>query len=369
MNPMNPQIQAAILTALLAFCGAIIGYFLKEYQNRSKPFISLQRMNGKITKQTQYVKISKNDCKELASSIFITKLNEEDELSEVSKSSSDAEKINEYGKGFINLIDKVIDTIKNKDEDGFLSLISKLLSDRDYEYWIFRMTAAEHVNPPNIKEDLPIKIEIYDSEENDGCIWFSFPRGSTSFGKGFHKHPIIRAKADYFIKLIQLIDFEGLGNVFDQVKQLFGKELLIAKEFGTKLEEILNENSRWEIRLYVANLGRTPFLINNTASLEIFEESGAKFDEECYMVLLLKDKDGNPYLQDTLSPLVLGSEKDISFSFITKNVQQKMEKGKLLREVYNSGKSECRLSFSIEQVAFIRNKIIKTPKFKFKEII
>lgn len=365
---MNPQIQAAILTALLTVCGAVIGYFFKEYKNRSKPFISVQGIKGRVTRQLQHVKIPKNVCKELASSIFINKLNEDDELSEVSMSVSEAVKIDEYGKDFIGLIDKTLDTIKNKNEDGFLSLISKLLLDREYKYWIFRMSAGEHVKPPNIKEDLPIKIEIYDSEEYDGCIWFSFPHGARNFGQGFHKHPIIRAKANYFIKLVQTVNFEGLGNVFYQFKQLFEKEFLIAKEFGPKLEEILNENSRWRIDLYLVNLGRTPFLIHNTANLEIFEESGAKFDEECYMILSVKDKDGDTQLQDTSSPLVLGSEKDTSFSFITKKVQQKMKKGKLLREVYNSGKSECRLSFSIEQTVFIRNKIIKTPKFKFKEV-
>jgi len=120
------------------------------------------------------------------------------------------------------------------------------------------------------------------------------------------------------------------------------------------------------IQIYIANIGRTPFLINNAAVLKISDESGAKFAEECYMVLLVKNEDGDLVRRDTTSPLVLGSEADVSFSFLTKKVQREMIKGKLFREIYSSGKSNGQLEFSIEKVGFRRHKDLKTSKFIFK---
>ncbi len=366
---MDSQIQAYIFTAFLVFFGAIIGYFLREYQNRARPFIAIKEVSGDIQKPTQNIGLSKNIIKELASSFLINKLSENDTLGEVRDSFSDAHKISICGKDFIELIDKISRALKNKDEDTFLKLISQMLMDVDYEFWLYKFTSTERLTPPTISKNLPTKIEIIDSDEEDGCIWFIFDRGSTSFGHGFRKHPILRIKCDFFIKLIQTIDFRGLANVFSQIRNIFEKELLIAKDLETKFKEIIDESSRWEIQLYVANLGQTPFLINNTAQLEILEESGAKLNEECFMILLSKDKDNRLSRKDTLSPLVLGSEQDTSFSFLTKNTQSKMKRGKLLREIYNSGKSECQLSFNIEQAGFKRNKILNTPKFTFKKVV
>lgn len=365
---MGSQTQVALLTAFLTFFGAIIGYFLREYQNRAKPFIAIKEVRGDMYKDLQSIKISKDTIKELDSSVLIKKLIENDILRNVEESFFEAHKINKYGNDLIELIDNTISAINNKDEDNFLKLISQTFMGVDYNYWILVLVTSEQLNPPNIKEDLPIKIEIIDSDEYDGSVWFNFTRGATNFGEGFHESPILRAKSDFFIKLIQTIDFEGLANVFFQIRNIFEKELMIAKDLVTKLDEIRNENSSWEIQLYVANLGRTPFLINNTAQLEILEESGAKLNEECLMALLNEGEDNELSSTETLSPLVLGSEQDTSFSFITKN-QSKMKKGKLLRVIYNSGKSECQLFLNIEQVGFKRNKILKTPKFTFKKVV
>jgi len=369
---MDSQLQAALLTVALTLIGGALGYAFREYINRAKPFTAIMKVGGDFRAGRTVVDIPKEVPLTLEAAFYINRLDLTDTLDDVWKSWNDSENIVREAGNLLSLIDQVIRSTSTQDKDALLSSLSKIISRRDYERWIMILIGKGKLNIPAVDEDLPVVVPSRYAPDSEGCVWIAFPGAPTTFGFSFEKNPMLRDMCQPFIALIERLDMEALNKVFRQIKEHVKAELMIAKDVGPKLEQIHDENSRWEVQIYMANLGKSPLLVGTEGTLHVKDETGARFEENCMLVLLLKDDDGSVKRVKTESPLVLQSESSAQFAYFTNSTQKDMNRGKAFRGAFSSdpGKSwaQCWVEFGIQKVGIIRHKKLRTPKVPFQSM-
>ena len=365
---MNPQLTGSLITASLTAIAGSIGYIFHEYRQRSKPFISVGNI-GDFWRKVLYVNISSRVINKINSSFRIRKLLQRDTLDEVHETNKTVSKVLDHKDGFISLVNQIISHAKKKNQDDLISSLSKCLSNGYFESTILRLISKDVIKIKDVNLKLPVVLNTYESSDNDGCIWIDFPGSSTTFGSSFNTSGIIKDKCFLFIEMIKRLDFNNISLFFKEVKLSYLRESKIATNLKPILDNIINEFSRWEFQVYIANLGRTPFIINTTAKLVIRWENHSNIIEDCYMVIRTKDKEGNTKRSDAVAPLVVRSEDDVNFSYFTENIQRDMKNGKLFREIYIKGTSKCRLEFYIKKPGILKSKKLKSPWITFEKPI
>jgi hypothetical protein len=312
------------------------------------------------------IDLSDEITKPIESAFIINTLNKQDTLNEISEVWHTSNEIIEYANDFIKLIDQIIENAKNNNISMLENSILKLLSRQFFSNWIFLMIISDKLKISKIPEDSNIRIPTIYSPENDGSIWLDFPGSAIIFGASFDKEKLFMEKCQPFIDIISHMYTSGLENAFTQIKSEITHEVSIAKDVNPLTKKILDENSNWSVHLYMANLGKNPFLVQTTSILHVQDEIGAKYEEECDLAFFSTDENGSSIMNKSFSPLIVGSEGDSNFAFITKNVQGSMKRGKAFRDAFTSGAAKCWIKFSIEKVGIFRIKTLLTPKADFK---
>ena len=145
------------------------------------------------------------------------------------------------------------------------------------------------------------------------------------------------------------------------------KEIAFSKDVIPPLQEIVDKNSQWSLRLYVANLGHAPFLIQTQAEVEIKDQSGGRYTEPCTLILLKEEAERKIRRVKAQSPLVTKSQSDITFDFVTTRTQAEMKAGDTIRSMFRSGSAECRVTFNIERPGHRRSAPVTSAWIKFTD--
>lgn len=361
---MDAQIVAALLTVGLTVVAGIVGFLYREYRNRVQPFMAITIVEGDIKDKTSEVDLPISLVNTLKEAFYLTGLSDHERLENVNTCWRETQGFVKHGQDSLESADRLIGAAESGNASEIQSALAKVLSGAVEDGWIRAMLTQGVVIPPSPNLGLPVVVHAYPSNDHDGCVWLDFPRSALWFGSGFDKHRIVKEKCQPLIDLIERLDAKGLAETFKGMKKAVESELRIAKDIGPLLKKTLDENSVWEFEIYLANLGPTPFLVEKEATLHVVDETGAKYDEKCYLVLI--DKDGN--LSDAQSPLVIGREKDKTFAFFTLSVQGKMKRGQAFREGFDSKSARCSVEFGVQKVGFQRNKQLHTPWAPFRGV-
>ena len=363
---MPIKFNEPFLIFLLTVLAGVAGYFFREFKNRAKPFLAIKKIEGGFRKLGQFIEIDPKIVDRLKQAIYLKKLDNNDSLGEIYSTWEEVDKFVAYGKILLEYIDNIINAVEKNDIDVLKKSLSKLLSIEFFGEFLVLIIDGNYLKIPECDEEAKIIIQVYDSDEKDGCVWFDFHQKDVQFGHSFNKYAILKDKCLKFIKMISVLDIISIKIVFTSIKEFLQQEFEISKDCSKYLLDIQNENSRWEAQIFLANLGKNPFLINTCGELYVSDDSGAKFNEECYLVRLTQNDKGEIERFDANSPIVLGAEQDITFSYFTKNTQSEMKKGTILRKIFEEKSAKCQISFEIEKVGIIRKKILKTTMVPFQ---
>lgn len=366
---MNPQILAAVITVGLTVLAAIIGYFFREFRNRAKPFLSITHVEGNLFTSSKRIDVPEPITQSLKDSIIITSLSSRDTLYEIKKASDDSREVTEQAPELLEMIQQFSESAGNNEFASAQSILGKILVRKTFERWIIYLFAQSMIIPPKVDKQLPKVIPVSESNEYEGCFLIAVPGMAFSFGKHLSKLTILKPHVEDLVALVERMDLKGLVTLFNQIESKIQSVLETAKDLKPLLNELLHEHSIWAIRIYVANLGRTPFIINQTGMIHVKDETGAEYHEECHLVNISLNDDGEIVRNKATTPLVVGSERDVTLEVITSKVQGAMNRGNAFREAFTSESAKCWAELLIEKVGIIRHKKLKTPKAAFKESV
>lgn len=365
---MNPQIESAIFAGIISIIAGVVGYFFREYRQRAKPFLAITRVAGEVRAAEELVDLPDTIVDPLKKAVLINRLNPIQRLDEVQNATSQASILNDSHSDIRQLVDQALEAARGEDTLKAQSSLAALLSNNAFEICILTLIAGDRLKIPQVDEDVPSLIQTYPSQEHGGSIYIAFPGAAVNFGTGFTEQEILREKCRPFVRLIEVMDLEALHGVISAARAIIESELTLIKEVLPLLNDLLQDNSRWEIEVYLANLGKNAFLVSTQAHLRVQDDIGARYDEVCRLSLLDQDEEGERISRLVESPLIVKGESSTNFCYFTSSVQREMKRGAAFREAFVSGKAECWVEFQIEKVGLVRRKEVLTPRVEFTEM-
>ncbi len=365
---MDPQLVAALITAVLGIVAAVVGYLFREYRNRAKPFMSVQEVRGDASLSHLAVDIPDLTREKISKSFYIRVLDTKDKLSEVQIAYRNILTVKARAPEFIELIERIISACAVNDSLNTSNLLFKALVNKIWNSWLVEIVERGRVTPPEGDKSLPVQILSYESPDEEGSYWIAFPSYAVPFGSSLSRKPILQKRCAEFVSLIERLDMTRLKAFFEQVRLEIVTLLEVANTVEESINALLWNNAHWKVDVYIANLGKNPFLIDPTGHLNIYDDSGAKHNESCYVVLTHKRPDGTVTYERVTSPTIIGPESYRELSFVTNKPQQSMERGKAIRDAFNRHKAKCQVSFQIQKPGMARTKTLMTPLTEFVQL-
>lgn len=364
----DPQIVAAIVTVALTVFAGVLGYVIRELKTRARPFIAVVSVEGDVWHGEKIVPVPDPIYTAIKNLPVLTTLAERDQLNTIRRVYDETKHIVENAHELLDLISQLRKAINNNEPGTVQSILSKILGHPIFDLWLTPLIGEGHIAIPSSDSNQPVIISTSEEQEiYNGTIWIGFPGDSVLFGQQLNRFAIFKQNLKGVVSLIERLELTKITEVFNQVEKHISELLKVSKDVNPLLQKIMDQNSQWVVRLYVANLGKTPFLINKSATLHVLDSTGAKYAELCDLILLSKNESGNIVRRHVTSPMVLRSESDVTFEFVTSMVQAEMQRGEAFREVFTSKTANCWITFSVEKVGFKREGTFTTPKVKFAE--
>jgi len=282
---MSPETQAALITVALTAAAALFGYLFREYRDRLRPMVAIIAVGGDFRVNPDRVDIPQELVSKIKPTFYIRTLDPIDTLAEVYAAWDAADDLIQFGDECIQDLEKLVAAAKSHAKDQFTSSFAKFIGNTYFDRWLTRLLATDRLVPAPADPALPVQISTHLADDHDGCIWFDFGAESTFLGERLHKFQIVKQRCQRFVAILERLQFEDLATLFQTMRQELLAELLVARDVASDLRRILDHNSRWEVQVYLANLGSTPFLVQTHARLEVRDETGASFSEDCFLVL------------------------------------------------------------------------------------
>ncbi len=355
---MFQNIPVEILATIIGLVGGLIGYAIREYLNRSRPFYHLTRVDGGTIRKADTVLVSEDILTSLTDTFFDFKLQSETTLANIDDRLTHANEVVNSWPGIEKKIQQLEKCQQNEDFIEHLYEVFELSYFREIAFQLLVRDKISIASPDRDKEEV---IQIYDDDENEGCVWIWFPEHATKFGRNL-KMPAVRAKCQRFLDCIRVGDCDKLLTLFRSIHQIMQREYQSALRVQQLLTALRNENSRWVFHAYFANLGHMPVIIQKDTQLIINDPKTGVFREKCYLAVV---REGN--IEDIATPLVVKAGEDASVCFITDNIQRTMDLGKAIRESFDRGKAACRVKIRVFRVGLFPNQEIWSMPLSFKE--
>ncbi|RPH92744.1 hypothetical protein EHM69_12110 [candidate division KSB1 bacterium] len=314
------------------------------------------------------VEVPKAVVDAIAGEVCLNRLQSKCALKEIGKTYNEIKGVLKTAPNMLEIVNKAIQAATVGDKNSLQDNIRSVLINSLWEKWILIFVASNSLVIPQTNDTLPVCIPCtFSPEENKGCVWIDFPgRSPFSFGRGLQTNPLLREKCDPFIKMIAHQDTTAIMTTFMSLRSLVEKMLATAKDVVSPIREIVDENSLWEIEMYIANLSTTAFLVNTKAKLSVQDENKAEYSEPCHLVLLEKDESGKIHHIKTRTPLVVRGTSGVEVAFFTSIVQKEMKRGKALRDAFVTGKANCSINFNLETAGIFRSKKVRTRPTPFR---
>jgi hypothetical protein len=362
MSNFLSQISDEVLATLIALAAAVVGYGIREFLNRARPFFQVLLIDGGVRRLSDRLNLPEETCKKLEAGVVPLRK----EIVAGSTTLGDLAEFCDEAQDLMNVWDRIeplFDILsKATSQAETLEVLPKILQFKVVERWIVLSILGDRLTIPK-PADAGEVIPLYFSEERDGTNWLAFPGATFFFGFGL-KDAGVSAKMKPFYELIRVVDIDGVKQVVSQIRGLMAAGRHRAAELIHPLKERLNEGSRWRFVVYFANLSSGPMLIGKMGQIAVSEQSLNKpFKEEVYLVL---HGEGSS-LSDAVTPLVVRPGEDATFSFITTQKQEQMAKGRAFREVFEKGGGRLKIELRLQRVGMFKQQIFRSSAIPFEE--
>ncbi len=360
------SIPIEVIVTCIGLAGAGLGYAIREYRNRVRPFFQIVHIDGAMIKGDDRVEIPEQVSKKLTDTFYLDELGELSALSEVCKVYAQTNEM-------VNLWQQdkpaVEEILRSPDEARMADSLCSALNSESIDEWLMRMLVSNRITVNYTPaEDSKEMVPVHEDAENKGMVWLFFPRKATSFGSHL-SNAAVRAKCKAFIDAVRFMHVDTIKNTFDQFKQIVESSYTKAVECRPVIKELVNERSRWCFKCYLANLSSHPIMLENTARITVRDSNTkVRFVEACYLVLWTVQEGGKRILSDTRSPIVVRPGGDAEFAFITDMTQSGMDLGKAMRECYDRAESRCHITVAMRKVGLLKRQKCRSAKSTFSDL-
>jgi len=358
--------KVEIQATLLAILAGVIGYFINGWLTKTRPFVSVIQTSGASRRVGSKVQVPDRAVKSSEQSNLCNGLSNSSRLKDAMDALATTKKIEDRAQEVIDLIDAFTAAVNGIELSAAQGLLEELMLDEDFDNWACTLMGERIITVPTFDVTVTRLIELSEeSQTRDGCFGIGFPRNTLRFGSGLNKLTLYKTTVRAFVELVCRLEYQKIAEVLAAAKTELGKELSLARDISPQLQEIANKNSQWSLRLYVANLGNAPFLVQTEADLEIKDQSGACYGVTCYLILLKKNQDGELRRVKAETPLAIQSQRDETFGFVTNKTQQELKEGGTIRAMFKSGSAQCRVRFTVERPGQFRKQVVTSTWTKF----
>jgi hypothetical protein len=364
----DPQVVAALITVALTVIAGSVGYFLREWLSRSKPFIAITGIEGDAKRGGARIEVPEKIVKALEQSQIQPRLSQRSRLPDIDDTLAAANDVRNQAQDLIDTARKFKLAAAANDQSAAQSALAELMLDEEFDLWACILIGERAVSVPPYDPMVPVVIDC--SEEPNargGAFAIGFPGRSFRFGSSLNDYALYKSGVAALVELVKRMELSKLSAVLDGIAQQLSQEISIARDIAPGLQEIIDKNSQWSIQIYVANLGKSPFLVQTSATMEIIDRSGAKYSEHCSLLIFEDGPNVERSRIKATSPLVVKAESDVTFEFVTNSTQSEMVAGDAVRALYKAKSASVHMSFSIDRPGLIRTKVLRSERVNFSD--
>ncbi len=362
--------KSELFTLIASGASGLIGYAIREWQNHLKPFISIIRFEGDNYITSSEVEINKNLVDKTNDSFFIEPLDSFTPLERLHDSKEQSSYIEHVGHSILGYCQEIEKVIRDNEPDlELIKSLTRLFAVEGFNTYLGSLIVMGRIEIFNNNTDGINLFDLVESQKvNNGCFVLSSRGFYIALGQDFNDDTLNKNIFEPILNALIQLNKDQINTLSNQIKICIEHEIKIAKDILPELKEISNEHSNWETYLYIANLKKTPLLLNSTAKLYVKDKTGASFIEECSLSVQKTDEDGNENMFHLESPLIIPSGDNVYVSFFTKKTQKEMDRGRDFRNTFAHGEAKAWLELDMVGIGLLKRRKFATPKVIFKEI-
>lgn len=365
--PIPTWLNINSVTAIFALAGGLLGYALREFQNRIKPFFQIYSINGECVAGWELLVIPDNIREQLGDSFYIKTLEKEERFTDVYKCWDRADDVKRFWPDVSLLLEKITETDEQPDLEEHLY---ELLNSTWFDQWFTRLISRSSIQFTPSSSDLPERISVlidHENEENNGVIWFRSSFGTTSFGQQLN-NPAMLQNFSVFIDNLKRLDSDNIKKSLLTFKRYMEKEYQIAVNVHNDLRKLIDSCSRWLFRIAFTNLSNNPVVITKKAEVTVVDKkTKTPYPLQCALAKIVFQK-GETNIQHSNAPISVRGGQTIEFAFVTKLAQSAMELGDDIRNVFERGSGECQVLLHLQRPGLFKNRKVKSEVIPFSGI-
>jgi len=181
------------------------------------------------------------------------------------------------------------------------------------------------------------KIPVTESDEDDGCYLIGWKSGTSTFSSRLLRQPFLKTRIGPFMNAVRYLNRPVLIQALDGVFPFLQHQLQVHAEIVNIVARMVDANSRWAARLLIANYGAAPMIIWPDAVLRVQGKGRGTFAVDTYLAV----EGSGDALVDLAGVHVLAPGEKLTVWAITRDIQQNLKEGHLLRAHYVARDAEA----------------------------
>jgi len=360
------QFLNSVIYLVISF---IVGMIIRERIIQLQPFIEIVEFESSIREKSRKIKIPKAITKTSRESIYIRDLYPIDILGNLDDAYNNVKEIRDNAEMYLQNVENCLKALKDDLTDiAIIEHLAKCCGGTFITLYIIKLLQANKMKPKltiNKKEEV-VKVSIIESTDREGCAIIDFPGQNKKFGYNFNEI-YYKKLVQPFLDIISYLDKKALiaclGSLQDHLKEDLNRANAIFREIG----DVVDKYSRAGTIVFLANMSGYPLIIMKEGTLHIKDEKEkTNFRENCFLIQLEIDKNGNKNRSDINTPLPVAGGQTGIFEFLTSKKYVDMERrGDAIKLAYveESEAVKARLQFKIKRPGLFGTveKTINTP--------
>lgn len=200
--------------------------------------------------------------------------------------------------------------------DKFLMAAAKGRALADNDELAKQNERAKHLNKKwELEGKPPADVPMFESPAGDGSFQFGLPGGPVVVGRDVNMWPVAQyQQLPPFFQALRFLDPPLLRESFERLANLLTRDLQLAAEALPHLSDLLAEHYRCVCRLYLANYGAVPMMIQAGGTIQVRQADRSPLEISCQLVTLADD-DG---IARTENGYLLSANAEIAIGFVSK---------------------------------------------------
>ena len=375
MNELfSSPLIVSVASGLLALLSAAFGFMYRALREHSKPAVRILGFDNTYTTSSEPV-VPAQEVLDLLKSIQTGAFAEEEETA---ISLPDLKSRHAILKGwetgtepFIEAIDAYIHLIENNslsdgdNSESALKALRSIIAHGMFDGTLVTIVGRSLIEIPPPKSDINEVVSVVRGQGLGGC-YVAYVPDPITIGRKLNERP---EDEHYFMKFSGLLaraEHRKMGKVFAKVAELLRRDLPKIKDSAKLVGNIVGEHTVYTIRLYVANLTRTPILIEPKGELLVDgAEAGIRSLKTEIRLARKTKRSGEVNLVAVEDAIVLPSGEDdqlVAFTRATKKIKE----GKILDVAFSQRMAKARVVVSAEMIGFPKQRRLATAWRSFE---